>query len=203
MGSRFWGKTAIGEHVWDYDTELAGQWGQAAGDTVCALMWSADTGYSINNCPMKPRIGIGIDYASGDGNPDDNRHETFDHLFPLGHDDFRYLDQIGRQNIWAQNVNLTLKPHKAVTTRLAWHTFWTDKNMDALYNAGGARVRRSPTGDIGDESGHELDLTLLWKIDPHASILFGYSHLWTSDFISGTGSDEDPDLFYLQYRYQF
>ncbi len=203
MGGRFWGKTPIGDHCWDYDTVLAGQWGKAAGDTIQAWMWSGDTGYTLANCPWKPRIGIGLDYASGDDDPFDDIHGTFNQMFPLGHAYFGYLDQIGRQNLWAQNVNLTVKPHQRVTSRLAWHTFWTDKNRDALYHAGGAPVRRSPRGNVGDEIGHELDFTLNWKVDPHASLLFGYSHMWASDFITGTGSSEDPDLFYLQYTYKF
>lgn len=202
-GSRLWGKTPVGPHVWDYDTEFASQFGQSAGDNVCALMGSADTGYTLSNVPAEPRIGLGFDYASGDGDPRDGTHGTFNQLFPLGHAYFGYLDQVGRQNIWAQNVNLTLKPIESVTTRLAWHTFWLDKNQDALYNAAGGRVRRSLAGGVSDEVGHELDLTIQWRIDPHASLLFGYSHLWPGDFISETGSDLDPDLFYLQYLYQF
>jgi hypothetical protein len=203
MGSRFWGKTPVGGHLWDYDTEFAGQWGKFSGATIRAWMWSADTGYTFANWPLKPRVGIGFDYASGDDDPYDDVHGTFNQLFPLGHAYFGYLDQIGRQNLWAQNVNLTLKPHDSVTTTLSWHTVWTDKNTDALYNAGGAPARRGPAGGVGDEIGHELDFTLLWKVDPHASLLFGYSHMWTSDFIAGTGTHEDPDLFYLQYQYQF
>ena len=204
MGTRFGGVTPIGLHAWDYDTEFAGQWGKSAGDTIQAWMWAADTGYTLGDWPGKPRIGIGVDYASGDDDPYDDIHGTFNQLFPLGHAYFGYLDQIARQNVWAQNLNLTVKPHKSVTSRLAWHTFWADKDRDALYNVAGVRTpRRSPKGGIGEEIGHELDLTVLWKLDVHASFLFGYSHFWTSDFLAGTGPTEDPDLFYVQYRYQF
>ncbi len=203
LGTRFAGKTPVGEGLWDYDTEFAGQWGKASGDTIQAWMGSADTGYTLSVVPWQPRLGIGFDYAGGDDDPYDDIHGTFNQLFPLGHAYFGYLDQIGRQNLWAQNVNVTVQPLDNVTGRIAWHTFWTDKNRDALYNVGGAPVRRSVRGGVGDEIGHELDLTVLWKLDPHASVLFGYSHFWDSDFIIRTGPSEDPDLFYIQYRYQF
>ncbi|MBI4581332.1 MAG: alginate export family protein, partial [Planctomycetes bacterium] len=205
LGTRLFGKTPVGPHAWDYDTEFAGQWGKAAGDTVQAWMWSADTGYTLADWPLKPRVGIGIDYASGDDDPFDDIHGTFNQLFPLGHAFFGYLDQVGRQNVWAQNVNLTLKPHDAVTTQLAFHTFWLDKNQDALYNAAGVPLRRNVHGDVGDLIGNELDLTIAWQIDPHASVLFGYSHLWASShfFNRRNQPDEDPDLFYVQYQYKF
>lgn len=205
LGTRFWGRTPVGAHMWDYDTEWAGQWGKASGDTIQAWMWAAQTGYSLLNWPWKPRLGIGLDWASGDDDPFDDIHGTFNQLFPLGHAWLGYLDQIARQNIWAQNVNLTLKPHEQVTTQLAFHTFWLDKNQDALYNASGVPVRRNVRGGVGDLIGNELDITVTWELDAHASLLFGYSHLWTSShfFTRASGDAEDPDLFYVQYRYRF
>ncbi|GMV97525.1 MAG: hypothetical protein AMXMBFR83_18830 [Phycisphaerae bacterium] len=203
-GSRFWGKRPVGAHLWDYDTELAGQWGKASGDTIQAWMWSADTGYALSNLPWKPRIGVGLDYASGDDDPFDDIHGTFNQLFPTPHAYLGLVDQVGRQNIWSQNVNLTLKPHERVTTQLTWLTFWLDKNTDALYGVTGLPVRRSVRGGVGTEVGHELDWTLTWEIDRHATLLLGYSHMWTSGFFNRrNGPDEEPDLFYVQYSYKF
>ncbi len=202
-GFRFFGKTLVEAHTWDYDTELAGQWGRAAGDAIQAWMWAAETGYTFSNFPWTPRVGIGLDYASGDHDPTDGFHGTFNQLFPLGHAYLGYLDQVGRQNIWAQNIQLSAKPLENVTTQLMYHTFWLDKVEDALYNAGGAAVRRSIAGDAGAEVGHEIDLTVNWQVDPHLSVLFGYSHMWASDFLQDTGTSEDPHLFYIMCTYRF
>lgn len=199
LGGRLWGKTG----PWDYDTELTGQWGKWAGDTIQAWSWSIDGGHTLEKLPCSPRIGAGFDLATGDENPWDGIHGTFNQLFPLGHKFFGFLDQVGRQNVVAQNVNVTLKPHKSVAAQIAYHTFWNHELRDALYNAGGIAVRRDPRGDSGHEVGHELDLTIKWQVDVHMSLLFGYSHMWTSDFIQGTGKDEDPDLFYVMYSYKF
>ena len=199
MGGRFGGKTG----AWDYDTELTGQWGKAAGQTVHAWSWSTETGWTFEEVPWTPRIAAGFDYATGDDDPTDGTHGTFNQFFPLGHAYLGYLDLIGRQNIVAQNVNLTLKPHKKVTTRLAWHTFWLDEVRDAIYNAGGGAGRRAPGGGIGHEIGHELDLTVQWQIDVHQSILLGYSHFWDSDAIFGTGVSEDADYVYMRYSFKF
>lgn len=200
LGARFWGKTA----GFDYDTELAGQWGRWAGDTVQAWSWSADGGYTFADVAWKPRLGAGFDWASGDEDPTDGKVGTFNQLFPLGHAYFGFLDLIGRQNITAVNVNLSAWPiPKKVKARIAYHTFWLDANKDALYNAGGRATRRDVTGNSGTEVGHEIDLTVLWKIDRHSKLLLGYSHFWDSDLIIQTGSSEDPDLFYVQYQYKF
>lgn len=101
-------------------------------------------------------------------------------------------------------MNLSAWPvEKKVKAALAYHTFWLTEDKDALYNAGGRPGRRDQTGASGSEVGHELDLTLLWKIDVHSTLLLGYSHFWDSDFIINTGKSEDPDLFYIQYQFKF
>ncbi len=200
LGARFWGKTA----GFDYDAELAGQWGRWAGDTVQAWSWSLNGGYTFADWWATPRIGAGFDWSSGDEDPRDGKVGTFDQLFPLGHAYFGFLDLVGRQNVTAVNVNLTAWPiKKKVKTAIAYHTFWLNDKRDALYNVGGAPGRRDATGHSGTEIGHEVDVTVVWNICPHSAMLFGYSHFWDSDFIVHTGSSEDPDLFYIQYRFRF
>ncbi|MHC4697759.1 MAG: alginate export family protein [Planctomycetota bacterium] len=200
LGSRFWGKTG----GFDYEAELAGQWGRWAGDTVQAWSWSLYGGYTFRNITCKPRIGAGFDWASGDEDALDGKVGTFDQLFPLGHAHLGYLDLIGRQNIKALNVNLSAwAVPKKVKGRIAYHAFWLNANEDSLYNPGSVGGRRDPLGNSGREVGHELDVTVLWLLKPHHKVLLGYSHFWDSDLIEQTGVSEDADLFYVQYAFTF
>ncbi len=200
LGSRFWGKTA----GFDYETELTGQWGHWAGDTVQAWSWAVDGGYTFGDAACKPRIGAGFDWATGDDTPGDEKVQTVTPPFPSGHTFFGYLDLVGRQNITAANVNLSAwaVPEKVKAT-LALHAFWLSEERDALYNAGGGATRRDARGNSGKEIGHELDVTIDWKVDAHSKVLLGYSHLWHGDFIVDTGPSEDADLFYVQYGFSF
>ncbi len=200
VGSRFWGKTS----GFDYETELAGQWGHWAHDKICAWTWAVDGGYTLERIHWKPRIGAGLDWASGDANPKDNRVGTFDQLFPLGHKYFGFIDLIGRQNIIDVYTNLSAWPvEKKIRIAIAYHGFWLDEDRDALYDVAGAPTRRDPKGHSGTQVGDELDITLTWKLDVHSSLLFGYSHFWSRDFIIDTGPGEDADLFYVQYAFKF
>lgn len=200
LGSRFWGK----QNGFDYEAEAAAQWGDWASDKVCAWMASLDGGYTFTETAWEPRLGLGFDYASGDRNPFDNTVETFDQLFPFSHAFLGYMDAIARQNIIAANINLTAWPiAKQVKARAAFHSFWLASKDDALYNAPGAPTRRDITGGSGRHVGNELDLTVVWILDHHAKMLFGYSHFWDSDVITNTGVSEDADLFYVQYAFKF
>lgn len=200
LGSRFWGKRS----GFDYEAELAGQWGHWAGDTVQAWSWTVDGGYTFANCACQPRIGAGFDWASGDDNALDGKVQTFDQLFPLGHKYFGFLDLIGRKNVRAVNVNVSAWPvPKKVKARIAYHSFWLNEDTDALYNAGGGAGRRDLTGTAGEDLGQELDLTVLWKLDEHSTFLLGYSHFWGGEFVQRTGISEDADLLYVQYLFKF
>ncbi len=200
LGSRFWGKTG----PWDYEAEIAGQWGRWAGDTIQAWSWSVVSGYTFKNVAWKPRIGVGFDWASGDEDSRDGKVGTFNQLFPLGHAYLGYLDLIGRQNITTANVQLSAWPiEKKVKASIGYLAFWLNADEDALYNAGGKPGRRDPTGSAGVEVGHEVDVTVVWKINVHQSLLLGYSHFWDDNFIINSGKSEDPDLFYVQYKFQF
>jgi len=199
IGGRLGGHTG----AMDYDGELAGQWGKFAGDTIQAWGGAVDLGYTFKKLPFSPRFGGGFDFGTGDDDPTDETHGTFNQLFPLSHAYLGYIDLFARQNVLATNMNLTFKPIKKVTTRLEWLTFWNDSKRDALFNAGGARVRRDPLGNSGHDIGNELDLTIKYAVDPHSSVLFGYSHFWGNNFIRTTGPSRDADFFYLQYAFSF
>ncbi len=202
LGARFWGKPA----PWDYEFELAGQWGHWAGDTVQAWMFAIDMGYTFTDVACKPRIGAGFDWASGDEDPFDGKVGTFNQHFPLGHKYLGFLDLVGRQNINAFNMNIAANVAKDVKARIAYHYFWLNAEKDALYNAGGGASRRDFTGNSGTGVGQELDMTVKWKLDPHSHLLVGYSHLWEGNFVITTGginTTDDPDMFYVQYGFKF
>lgn len=198
LGSRFWGKPGD----WDYEAEVAGQWGHWAGDRVAAWSFASEMGYTFRKLPWKPRIGAGYDWATGDQNPGDNTVETFNQLFPLGHKYLGYLDLVGRQNINAVNVNMGFWPAKTVQMRMFWHVFCLQSDKDSLYNAAGAPTRRNTTQNSTD-IGNELDITVLWKIGANADMLLGWSHLFEGSFIQDTGPSDDADLLYVQWEVRF
>ncbi len=199
FGARWGGKTG----PWDYDVEGAMQLGHHGGDPIFAWMLALEGGYTFADLPMTPRLAVGFDWATGDKDPRDNQHNTFNHLFPLGHAYLGYLDQVGRQNVLDPHIALSFKPCKPVKMAIAYHHYFLDKNEDALYNAGGAPIRRDVRGQSGSTVGGEMDVTLAWQVDRHQSVLFGWSHLWPGSFIDQTGDNDKVDLLYLQYVFKF
>lgn len=198
-GTRLWGTRGN----WDYETELAAQFGTFAGDRVRAWMATAGGGYTFRDRPWQPRLGLLYDYASGDGDPTDGTHETFNQHFPLGHAWLGYLDLVGRSNIHAIKAQLQVSPAKTITAWADFHTFFVDKDNDTLYSAAGLPTRRMASGAGSQTVGHELDLTAKVVLDAHATALLGHAYMWPGGFIDATGDSDNPSLFYAQIEYKF
>jgi hypothetical protein len=200
LGARFWGRTG----GWDYDTELAGQWGKWASDTVQAWAWDADGGYTFA-LAFSPRVGGGVSLAGGDEDPRDRRVQTYSQLFPFNQVCIGILDLVGRQNLNRAYVTVDFWPvPDKLFCGLYLHAYWLDEEKDYYYNVGGAPILRDPFGHSGTELGRELDLWLEWRIDRHASLVFAYSHFWNGAYVHHRLRGEDePDLFILQFQYRF
>ena len=93
-----------------------------------------------------------------------------------------------------------------MTTWLQFHSFWLADRTDALYNAAGNAIRRSPTGTAGTHVGEEIDLVLNFHLTKHADLLTGYSHLWGGEFLRNTASPTaapNAGLYFLQLSYRW
>jgi len=198
LGGRFWTKDYA---PWDHEAEGARQVGRFAGDQVSAWMAGVEVGYTLVDCDLQPRVWVGYEFASGDDDPSDGKVGTFNQLFPLG--PFGYIDVVGRQNIHDLRAGVDLKLHPNVSVGLHVHNFWLAEKADALYNAGGAALRRDATGSSGSYVGSEIDLIVKVKVDRHSSVLVGYSHFFAGQFVGGTGPDDDVDFVYVQYQFTF
>ena len=199
LGLRLWGQPK--DTAWDYDVEGAYQVGDFGSQDIRAWMIAVECGHTFRSAPGGPRVYVGYDYASGDGNGTDGEVETFNQLYPLGHAFFGFIDLVGRQNIQDASLGASLKPMPKVTLKLDGHWFTLAHDADALYNAGGAVARAGGKGE--DEVGSELDVTARIDLNPRTSMLLGASRFFAGDFIQATGSAEDVDFLYASLEFGF
>lgn len=194
---------------WDYDVELAYQFGSAGQSDISAYSVALEAGYTFADVALSPRVYLGFDYASGDDDAGDDELNTFNQLYPLGHAYFGYIDVIGRANVIDihPGVELLLAKEKSYAKKLSlradYHMFWRASDQDGLYNVAGAQSRAG-AGVDGTYIGSEFDLFLNWQINRHAAAYFGYSHFFAGEFIENSaGPDDDIDFFYAAFTYTF
>jgi Alginate export len=200
IGSRYAGDYQ--HFLWDFEGMY--QFGHFSNEETSAGAFTAGLGYQFAGLPMNPQFWIFNDWASGDHKGATGPgHGTFNQLFPFGHYYFGFLDLVGRQNIDDLNMQLAFYPTNWTLTTLQYHIFRLDAARDALYNAGGAAIRRDPTGRAGTDVGDEIDFYTNFHLSQHQDVLIGYSKLFSGAFIRRTGPPLSPDFFYAQYCFKW
>jgi len=185
----------------DYDAETAGQTGNIGSDAIRAWAWSAVAGYTFTSFRLKPRFFVKYDFASGDKNPNDGVHGTFDQLYPNIHDHHGLADVIAWQNLKSvrSGVRISLKPNWIVAG--AYNDWWLANARDAFYNASGSVVARDPTGMSGTHIGREFDAQTSHRVNKHLELGAGVGHILSGDFLLRTHHARSYTYPYVMVNY--
>jgi hypothetical protein len=158
----------------------------------------------LSDVDGKPRIGLEYTYATGDDDPTDGRHQTFDPLYPFGHFYQGFADQFAWRNGHDAALLLKASPAEGVSLHLDLHGFWLDEKRDAWYGFTGAPIRRDATGSARSRVGGETDLHVRWAITKQVKAWAGWSHFAAGPYVRDTaGSDRDMNWVFAQLTVDF
>ena len=198
LGARFKGTTL--KHL-DYTAEWIGERGSDGPNGIDAWATQLGAGYRIDPIWSKPRFFYEFNYASGDKNPTDGQHGTFDTMYPTAHDRFGITDQFGWQNIVAERVGLTIEPRHRWSATGQFLDLSLASATDALYNTSGSVIVRDTTGKSGTRIGHEFDGYTWYELNRHVSIGAGIGHLVGGQFLHNT--TKGPNYNYPYFAINF
>lgn len=228
LGARF--RSATNEWGnFDYTVEVAGQFGNwkrpATGvrpgerDDHEAFAASANFGYTFDEAFGKPRLALEYAFASGDSDPNDDTHGTFDNLYPTNHKFYGYMDLVSWQNIHDIRAIYSIKPHPRVSVSVEGHAFWLADTQDRFYNVGAVpRAGAGAAGAAGSGTGYGInpsyDSFLGTEVDLIAGVILsrfmnfeaGYAHFFAGPYISESLSkvgSGDADWLYGQLLIRF
>ena len=183
---------------WTFDGELAVQSGRYGGlDHRASLVHSG--GSHATTLPGRLKLGAAFNLGSGDDDPADRIHGTFDQLYPLGHAYYGYMDLFALQNLRNAEVTVEAALPRRTTLRVALQDFaLAAPGTDAWYDVGGAVVHRADGAPASAHVGNELDVTLRLPAGP-VGLEIGYGRFFGGAYLRDADSSEDTaDFFYLQ-----
>src|SRR2546425_1120728 len=197
LGTRIWGRKG----GWDYNFEFVYQFGSFGGGDIQAWTAASDTGFTFQDGPLKPRLGMRADITSGDNNPNDSDLQTFNPLFPKG----SYFGEpalIGPANHIDVHPQLDLALRRNLTLTLDWDCFWRESTRDGIY---GPAVNLIQSGQTSDARyvGNQAEALLVWRIDRHFTFSADYAHFFAGDFLNQTTPGKDVDYFSTWLTYKF
>jgi len=221
LGARF--QTLPGQlHGWDFNGEFAGQFGDfkyasgtpgvVTGARLDHLAFAThiEGGYTFAHADYTPRLAVGLDYASGDGDPNDREHNTFVNLFPTNHKFYGAMDFLSWQNVLDPYFKVTFTPAKGVSVAATYNAFWLATTSDFFYQASQAPRAAGGYGihpQYGSFAGQEVDLVATYTPAPLLQLQAGFAHYFTGDYVNqtfaGLGGAHDANWAYLQAQLRF
>jgi hypothetical protein len=197
IGTRLWGASG----GWDWNIELAGQWGSFDGRAIRAWTVASEIGHSWPRVALKPRVALNANIASGDSDPDDRKLGTFNPLFPRG----SYFDELallGPRNFFNVHPSISVTPHDDVVLSADWDFFWRLETADGIYRPSGS-VLRSPDGSQARFVGSAVSLNATWQVNQYVALTGVYTHFFPGRFIRQTGPAKAIDFVELTLKLQF
>lgn len=187
---------------WDYGATIAKQFGKWGYDDIDAYGLALRLGYTFHS-QWKPHLIIQYVEGSGDKDPNDGKHGTFDGIFG-GVDTVLYgwMNLFCWQNLREYRIDFILNPQETLNLCAEYHYFTLDEVKDAWYYPGKA-LRRDEIGASGRELGHEIDLTVRKKFAKFLEMLVGYSFFVPGEFVKNTGEHPMSQWYFLETTFYF
>jgi hypothetical protein len=179
----------------------AGQLGRYNGLDQRAGAFLVEGGYQLSEVFAKPWLRLGVNAATGDGDPTDSNHHTFFNLLPTNHIYYGFADQIALQNIVNWFVQLRLAPHPMFQLNAFVHRFSLWNGDDARYSGTGAFSRKS-FGFVANPSrgyrtvGTEYDVVATIPVHRAVTLELGYSNLQAAKMLN----DQNLNFAYASFE---
>jgi hypothetical protein len=199
MGARVAGKLPA---RLDYGVEMAMQRGGLAADSVHA--WAGH--WQIReSLPGAGAVKLTSEYnfATGDDDPTDGERQTFDQLYPTGHDKLGLGDQVGWRNIHHLREGFEFSPFKATPISLNYHSWWLAEKTDGLYASSGTQIARVPGGAASSHVGQEIDVQVTRPLTQQLQVAAGYAHMFTGAFLKQATPGASYSYPYVMVTYVF
>jgi len=183
---------------WDWDVEAMLQEGQIAQEHIRAWAFGSLFGYTLDNQPWSPRLGLQVDTASGDENPHDHELNTFNPLFPNGYY-VTLAGYTGYVNLIHVKPSVTLHPMHGVKLLFAAGAQWRQTTADAVYNQPNVPVPNT-SGHGGRYTGAYGQTRIEWAFTPHYAFSAEVVHFGVGPSLSAAGA-HDSNYLGVQLSY--
>ncbi len=171
-------------HHFDYRLEVIGERGSAGTNHISAWGTTFGAGYTFSSLHGVPRIFGGYDFGSGDKNPTDGVHNTFDLMYPNAHDRFGIADQFGWQNIVSYRGGVNVRVHRRLSVVGQYLDFGLANAKDGIYNVSGGLIARDKTGKSGTRVGESFETYAWYELNRRVFLGAGVAHILPGTFLA-------------------
>jgi len=172
----------------DWDVEAMRQTGRIGGEGIEAWGFGSVAGYRWTNTPWKPRLGIQLDSASGNKNPQNRELNTFNPLFPNGYY-VTLAGYTGYVNFIHLKPSVTAHPTENLQLVTAIGMQWRETTADAVYLQGNIPVAGT-AGHSGRYTGTYGQGRVEYAATSHLALAFELVHFQIASAIQAAGGHD-------------
>lgn len=179
-----------------------GQLGNYQDQNHTAWAYGVEAGYQLAEVWSRPWLRLGIDSASGDPDPNDDKHQTFFQMLPTAwlYAQFPFYNMMNDQDVFVQAL---LEPHPMVGVRTDFHWLRVNSAQDLAYFGGGA-TKNDFFGFGGVPANGRYELAYLAHVNvefrptAYFKINAFYAHAWGQGVIDQNFTGSDGNYGYLE-----
>jgi|HubBroStandDraft_6_1064221.scaffolds.fasta_scaffold114937_3 hypothetical protein len=182
----------------DWDAEAMAQNGSIGARAIHAWANGAIIGRTFDRAPLRPRVSLQFDAASGDKNPTDNQLNTFNPLFPSGY----YFTTAGYTtyaNLVHVKAGLSLTPKNNLHVSAGIGSEWRATVADAIYTLPDIPVPNT-AGQGGLYVGTYEQLRSDYALTSHVALALEFVHFSAGPTIMSAGG-HNTDYLGTEIRY--
>lgn len=201
-GLRWAGKLPRG---FSYETETTLQRGSINSDSISAWATHLQMNQELPflTASRHPVYIAEFNYASGDKNPSDTVHSTFDTLYASAHNKIEFADQVGWKNVRSVRTGADFPLARKLRLSVRYTDIWLANAHDSLYASNGAAVAAQTNGSAGRWVGQEFDGTWDWALTKTTQLGAGYGYLLPGTFLKMTTPGKAFRYPFLYYQTNF
>jgi Alginate export len=186
----------------EYNIEMALQRGHVVADQLSAWAGHWELGWRPLGAGTGPRLGAEYNFASGDGDPSDGTHSTFDDLYPAGFSKYGMADPIAWRNIRYPALGVELPLNRKWTIFGGYRHYWLARITDGLYPGGDQYLVRNPVATSSSVGAHLL-LSAAYSHSDHWQFSGGFGCLLPGAFLKQSGYTTAIPTAFLLYSFTY
>ncbi|WP_082026527.1 alginate export family protein [Flammeovirga sp. OC4] len=198
IGGRLWQR---GRRLW-VDTDMMYQTGTFNDLMVHAFNATAEVHYFFPDVFLKPMIGLGASYVSGDYDPNDKQLNTFDPMYPKPV--YGLAMAQGPSNITHIKPTFGLQPLERLYINFSWYYLARTSNKDGSYAPSMVQVR--PSSETQSDQygvGIQYGLDIFYIINQHFTLMSFNSYVTPGSYVKETGMGKPITFSAVALQYKF
>lgn len=186
----------------DYGAEMVLQRGHVVADRIAAWAGHWEVGWQPLGDKNKLHLSLGYSYASGDEDPGDTRHATFDDMYPAGYTSAGTPEPLTWRNTRSPSLSVEVPLSRRWTLEGGYRHYWLATTNDGLYLGGDEYLVRNPSAgrtEIGSYPYVAASYAPSSRWQFHA----GYGRLFPGAYLRQSGYPTPLSWAFLQSGFAF